>query len=172
MNLKFKLALIIIMIFNVSLFAQGEYLLKGQVVSIKDTQPIPGVNVIIQNSTKGTTTDFDGNYEIEVKKGDVLLFSYIGFATQVVIINNQKELNISLVEDLNKLDEVVVVGYGTQKKSHLTGSISKVVNEGLDQIATARVDDALVGQVSGVNIQTTEGDAGSAPTIRIRGTGS
>ncbi|WP_283637057.1 SusC/RagA family TonB-linked outer membrane protein [Aquaticitalea lipolytica] len=172
MNLKFKLALIIIMIFNVSLFAQGEYLLKGQVVSIKDTQPIPGVNVIIQNSTKGTTTDFDGNYEIEVKKGDVLLFSYIGFATQVVIINNQKELNISLVEDLNKLDEVVIVGYGTQKKSHLTGSISKVVNEGLDQIATARVDDALVGQVSGVNIQTTEGDAGSAPTIRIRGTGS
>jgi len=160
------------MIFNVSLFAQGEYLLKGQVVSIKDTQPIPGVNVIIQNSTKGTTTDFDGNYEIEVKKGDVLLFSYIGFATQVVIINNQKELNISLVEDLNKLDEVVIVGYGTQKKSHLTGSISKVVNEGLDQIATARVDDALVGQVSGVNIQTTEGDAGSAPTIRIRGTGS
>ena len=172
MNLKFKLALIIIMIFNVSLFAQGEYLLKGQVVSIKDTQPIPGVNVIIQNSTKGTTTDFDGNYEIEVKKGDVLLFSYIGFAAQVVIINNQKELNISLVEDLNKLDEVVIVGYGTQKKSHLTGSISKVVNEGLDQIATARVDDALVGQVSGVNIQTTEGDAGSAPTIRIRGTGS
>jgi TonB-linked SusC/RagA family outer membrane protein len=172
MNLKFKLALIIIMVFNVSLFAQGEYLLKGQVVSIKDTQPIPGVNVIIQNSTKGTTTDFDGNYEIEVKKGDVLLFSYIGFATQVVIINNQKELNISLVEDLNKLDEVVIVGYGTQKKSHLTGSISKVVNEGLDQIATARVDDALVGQVSGVNIQTTEGDAGSAPTIRIRGTGS
>ena len=172
MNLKLKLTLIIIMIFNVSLFAQGEYLLKGQVVSIKDTQPIPGVNVIIQNSTKGTTTDFDGNYEIEVKKGDVLLFSYIGFATQVVIINNQKELNISLVEDLNKLDEVVIVGYGTQKKSHLTGSISKVVNEGLDQIATARVDDALVGQVSGVNIQTTEGDAGSAPTIRIRGTGS
>ena len=172
MNLKLKLTLIIIMIFNVSLFAQGEYLLKGQVVSTKDTLPIPGVNVIIQNSTKGTTTDFDGNYQIEVKKGDVLLFSYVGFATQVVIINNQKELNISLVEDLNKLDEVVIVGYGTQKKSHLTGSISKVVNEGLDQIATARVDDALVGQVSGVNIQTTEGDAGSAPTIRIRGTGS
>ena len=71
-----------------------------------------------------------------------------------------------------QLDEVVVVGYGTQKKSTVTGSISKVVNETLDQIAVARVDDALIGQVSGVNIQATEGEAGSAPTIRIRGTGS
>lgn len=172
MNLKFKLTLFLIAVFNVSLFAQNGILITGKVVSATDAQPIPGVNVIVQNSSKGTTTDFDGLYQIEVNKGDVLRFSYVGFTTQVVIIDNQTELNISLAEDLATLDEVVVVGYGSQRKSHLTGSISKVVNEDLDQIASARVDDALVGQVSGVNIQTTDGEAGSAPTIRIRGTGS
>jgi len=172
MNLKIKLTLLLFAVCHVSLFAQDAYVLKGQVQSASDSQPVPGVNVLVQNSTRGTTTDFDGLYEIQVTKGDVLNFSYVGYTTQIIIVDNQQELNITLAEDLSTLDEVVVVGYGTQKKSHLTGSISKVVNDDLDQIASARVDDALVGQVSGVNIQTTEGDAGSAPTIRIRGTGS
>ena len=171
MNLKNKLILIAILFFNIALYAQNANL-TGTVVSETDNQPIPGVNVIIKNTSKGTTTDFDGNYQIEVVKGDVLQFSYVGYVTKVIIIDNQTTLNISLAEDLAKLDEVVVIGYGTQKKSHTTGSISKVVNDDLDQIAVARVDDALVGQVSGVNIQATEGEAGSAPTISIRGVGS
>ncbi len=158
------------MVVNVSLFAQSK--ITGTVVSAVDQQPIPGVNVIIQNTTKGTTTDFDGNYQIEVKSGDVLVFSYIGFTTKVVIIDNQTTLNVTLSEDAAKLDEIVIVGYGTQKKSHLTGAISKVVNDDLDQIAVSRVDDALIGQVSGVNIQATNAEAGAAPTITIRGVGS
>jgi len=170
MNLKFKLTLILFMVVNVSLFAQSK--ITGTVVSAVDQQPIPGVNVIIQNTTKGTTTDFDGNYQIEVKSGDVLVFSYIGFTTKVVIIDNQTTLNVTLSEDAAKLDEIVIVGYGTQKKSHLTGAISKVVNDDLDQIAVSRVDDALIGQVSGVNIQATNAEAGAAPTITIRGVGS
>jgi len=153
-------------------YAQGEYTLKGTVISKSDNFPFPGVNVIVKETSRGVSTDFDGNFEIKVAKGDVLQFSYIGYVTKVVIISDQKVLNIALVEDENKLEEVVIVGYGTQRKSHLTGAISKVVNEDLDQIAASRVDDALVGQVSGVNIQATEGEAGSAPTIRIRGTGS
>lgn len=172
MNLKIKMSLLFLTVFNVSLFAQNGTLLKGIVTSASDSQPIPGVNVIVQNTTKGTTTDFDGMYQLQVNKGDVIRFSYVGYVSQVVIFDNQSELNVALAEDMATLDEVVVVGYGSQKKSHLTGSISKVVNDDLDQIATARVDDALVGQVSGVNIQTTDGEAGSAPTIRIRGTGS
>ncbi|MGY8946639.1 MAG: SusC/RagA family TonB-linked outer membrane protein, partial [Flavobacteriales bacterium] len=120
----------------------------------------------------GTTTDFDGNFSISVKSGDVLIVSYIGFLTQSITISNQTSLTIVLQSDASELDEVVVVGYGTQKKSNLTGAISKVTNEKLDQIGVARVDDALIGQVSGVNIQATEGEAGSAPTIRIRGVGS
>ena len=172
MNLKTKLILIVILMFNITLFAQDGTLLKGTVVSATDNIPIPGVNVIILNTSRGTTTDFDGNYEIRVNSGEVLQFSYIGFVSKTQIIGDQTTLNISLAEDLAKLDEVVVIGYGTQKKSHLTGSISKVTNETLDQIAVARVDDALIGQVSGVNIQATSAEAGAAPTIRIRGTGS
>jgi hypothetical protein len=148
MNLKTKLILMVVLMFNMALFAQNSVSLKGTVVSETDYIPILGVNVIVLNTSKGTTTDFDGNYQIEVKKGDVLQFSYIGFVAQTRVIDNQTTLNISLAEDLAQLDEVVVVGYGTQKKSTVTGSISKVVNETLDQIAVARVDDALIGQVS------------------------
>ena len=172
MNLKFKLATIVILLLNIQLFAQDSYTLSGTVVSQTDNTPIPGVNVFIANTTSGTTTDFDGNFSLNVKSGDVLQFSYIGFETQSITISEQTTLNIVLVEDQNQLDEVVVIGYGTAKKSHVTGSISKVVNDDLDQIATARVDDALVGQVSGVNIQATDGEAGAAPTISIRGVGS
>ncbi|WP_298237889.1 TonB-dependent receptor [uncultured Algibacter sp.] len=172
MNLKTKLTLIAILFFNIVLIAQNSTVVKGAVVSATDNIPIPGVNVIVLNTTKGTTTDFDGAYQIQVNKGEVLQFSYVGFQSQTVIVGDQKTINVALTEDLAQLDEVVVVGYGTQKKSHLTGSISKVVNESLDQIAVARVDDALIGQVSGVNISASNAEAGGAPTIRIRGTGS
>jgi TonB-linked SusC/RagA family outer membrane protein len=141
-------------------------------VSGSDGQPIPGANVVVQNTNNGTTTDFDGKFSISVSSGDVLTVSYLGFATQNITISNQSSLNIVLEADASELDEVVVIGYGTQSKSNLTGAISKVNNDDLDQIAVSRVDDALVGQVSGVNIQATEGEAGSAPTIRIRGVGS
>lgn len=171
MNLKTKLTLIAVLLFNITLFAQNEYVLSGSVADA-DNVPIPGTNVIIAGTTTGTATDFDGNYQISVKSGDVLQYSYIGYVTQTITITNQESLNVVLAEDAAQLEEVVVVGYGTQKKSHLTGAISKIVNESLGQIAVSRIDDALVGQVSGVNIQATEGEAGSAPTIRIRGTGS
>ncbi|WP_372757487.1 SusC/RagA family TonB-linked outer membrane protein [Mariniflexile sp.] len=171
MNLKNKLALVALLLFSIAVFAQNKTV-TGVVVSATDNIPIPGVNVIVMNTTKGTTTDFDGAFKLDVKSGDALQFSYIGFVTQVVVIKDQKTLSISLKEDLATLDEVVVIGYGVQKKSHLTGAISKVTNESLDQIATSRVDDALIGQVSGVNIQATDGQAGAAPTITIRGVGS
>ena len=171
MNLKTKLTLIVVLLFNITLFAQDGYKLTGTVVD--DTNvPIPAVNVIIQNTTTGTSTDFDGNYFIEVNNGDVLEFSSLGFATQAIPIDGQETLNVTMAEDAALLDEVVVVGYGTQRKSTITGSISKVTNETLDQIPVSRVDEALIGQVSGVNIQSTNAEAGGAPTITIRGIGS
>ena len=171
MNLKTRLALLVILLLNIPLFAQDSYTLTGTVLD-SGNMPIPGVNVIKVGTTTGTATDFDGNYSLSVTNGDILQFSYVGFVTKLITINGQQTLNVSLVEDAAQLDEVVVVGYGTQKKSHLTGSISKVVNQDLDQIAVARVDDALIGQVSGVNIQATNAEAGGAPTITIRGVGS
>ena len=172
MNLKTKLTFFVLLLFSVSIFAQENYTLRGKVLSQIDNLPIPGVNVIILGTTTGVSTDFDGNYQIQVKEGDVLQFSYLGFKTKLVTIGIQNDITTTLEEDASQLDEVVVTGYGTQKKSHLTGAISKVKNETLDQIAVPRVDEALVGQVSGVSIAATEGEAGSAPTIRIRGTGS
>ena len=171
MNLKSRLILMVVLLFNATLFAQDSYELSGTVTDEANV-PIPGVNVVILNTTRGTATDFDGLYQIGVSSGDVLQFSYLGYVTETVIISDQKKLDVILKEDAAQLEEVVVIGYGTQKKSHTTGSISKVVNDDLDQIALARVDDALVGQVSGVNIQATDGEAGSAPTISIRGVGS
>ncbi|QMU66704.1 MAG: SusC/RagA family TonB-linked outer membrane protein [Flavobacteriaceae bacterium] len=171
MNLKLKLALLLTMFVNIT-FAQETVIVKGKVVSQTDGTGLPGVTIKILNTSRGDVTDLDGNFQIVVKKGETLEFSYLGYAPQRVVITDQKELQIVLAEDSNLLDEVVVVGYGTQKKSHLTGAISKVTNDKLDQINVSRIDDALVGQVSGVNIQATEGEAGSAPTIRIRGTGS
>ncbi len=172
MNLKIKLTLITILFFNLVLIAQNGITIKGTVVSASDNIPIPGVNVIVLNTSNGTSTDFDGNYQIEASKGDVLQFTYVGYKSQTTIIGEHTTINITLSEDLAKLDEVVVIGYGTQRKSTVTGSISKVVNETLDQIAVSRVDDALIGQVSGVNIQATNAEAGGAPTINIRGVGS
>tara|TARA_B110000091_G_scaffold141498_1_gene151127 strand:+ start:428 stop:3508 length:3081 start_codon:yes stop_codon:yes gene_type:complete len=171
MKLKFKIALLVMMLVNIFAFSQ-EKTLTGLVTSEGDNSPLPGVSVTILNTPKGVQTDFDGKFTIKVKNGDVLQFSYLGFKSLAVILDGQKTLNVILTEDVSSLDEIIVVGYGTQKKSHLTGAISKVKNEKLDQIAVARVDDALIGQVSGVNIQATSAEAGAAPTITIRGFGS
>ncbi|MEE9408773.1 MAG: MG2 domain-containing protein [Polaribacter sp.] len=131
---------------------------------IEDTSGgIPGVSVLIKGTTFGTESDFDGNYSINIKKGDVLVFSYLGYLPKEVSINNQTKLNVLLEEDFNALDEVVVAGYGTRKKSHLTSSVSSVKSE--------MMMDALEGEVSGVSI-INDGQPGSGRTIRIRGMGS
>lgn len=172
MNYKAKIILIALLLINIPLIAQNAYVLTGNITSESDGMPIPGVSILKVNTTDGVTTDFDGNFSIEVQAGDVLEVSSLGYTKQSITINAQTSLTLVLKEDVNQLDEVIVIGYGTQKKSHVTGAISKVTNDKLDQMPVPRVDDALVGQVSGVNIQQTSGEAGSAPTIRIRGTGS
>lgn len=143
----------------------------------EENEPLIGVSVTIQGTTQGTITDVDGKFSLIANSDDILVFSFIGYITTSLPVNNQSNIEIKMDIDLKQLDEVVVVGYGTQKKSHLTGSISKVKNEKLDQMPLSRADDALVGRVSGVNIQATGGEGndqgvGGAPQIRIRGTGS
>ena len=172
MNYKIKLTLLVSLLVCLSTYAQNTMSIKGQVSSSEDNEPIPGVNVVVANSNNGTVTDFDGNFEISAAAGDVLQFSYVGFKTQLVAVDSNTTLNVAMDLDDNLLDEIVVIGYGTQKRKNLTGAISKVKSENLDKIAVSRIDDALVGQISGVNIQATEGEAGSDPTIRVRGTGS
>jgi len=172
MSLKTKLTLIMLLFSSVIVLAQQNYTLEGQVVSATDQVGIPGANVIIQGTTNGTSTDFDGNFQIEVKSGDVLLFSYLGYVTQTITITNQTSLNVALVEDSSTLDEVVVVGYGTRKKSHLTGAVARVVGSEVAAIQANRVDDALAGKLAGVLIQNQSGEPGADPRIQVRAASS
>ena len=134
MNLKTKLFLIVLLTFNIALFAQNSTLIKGTVVSIADNIPVAGVNVIVLNTSRGVTTDFDGKYQIQASKGEVLQFSSLGYVSQTRIVGDQATINISLVEDLAQLDEVVVVGYGVQKKKEVTGAVAVVDAEAIAKL--------------------------------------
>ena len=172
MNLKQNIIVLLVLLFNISLFAQGEYTIKGIVTSQADNTILPGVTYRIVNTDKGGATDFDGNFEIKVQKGDVLEFSYLGYVKQLVAIEDQKTLAISMVEDTTSLDEIVVVGYGTRKKSHLTGAISKIGGDDVAAVQATRVDEALAGKLAGVLIQNASGEPGADPKIQIRAASS
>jgi len=155
-----------------SLFVFSQQKVTGTVTGGVSEGLLPGVSIQEKGTTNGTSTDFDGNYSLTVSKGDaILVFSYLGFATLEVKVENRNNINVNLVEDASALDEIIVVGYGTSKKSHLTGSISKVGGEDIAAVQVARVDEALTGKLSGVLIQNQSGEPGSDPKIQIR-TGS
>ncbi len=157
---------------SIVIFAQDNYTLSGTVVSAADQMGIPGANVIVNGTSTGAITDFDGLFTLNVSNGDVLSISYIGFVTQEVRITNQTTLNIALAADENTLDEIVVVGYGTQKKSHVTGSVAKVGGGDLAAIQASRVDEALAGKLAGVLIQNQDGSPGADPKIQVRAASS
>jgi len=149
-------------------FAQN-YEVNGIVVD-SNGSPLPGVSIVVKNTTKGASTDFDGNFNVpNVKKGEILVFSYIGYATKEVVINNANALTVKLDEDTLSLDEVVVVGYGTQKKSVVTGAISSVKAADLENLPVERVEQAIQGRVAGVVVASDSGQPGSSSTVRVRG---
>ncbi len=170
-GLRCLFSVVTLMLLYAQVHAQENQSYTGQVTSAEG-ETLPGVTVMVKGTTNGTITDMNGNFNVKATSGDVLTFSFVGFLTQEIEVGSQTSLNVKMNLDLKQLDEVVVVGYGTQKKSSITGSVSKVVNEDLDQMAVSRVDDALIGQVSGVNIQATDAEPGAAPTITVRGFGS
>jgi len=141
-------------------------------VSSSDGETVPMASVVVQGTSKAVVSDALGKYSIDVSKDATLIFSGTGFISQVVPVANRPLIDVVLNPDNELLDEVVVVGYGTIRKSHLTGSVAKIENKILDQIPLGRVDDALSGQITGVTIQQTNPAAGEAPTIRVRGQGS
>ncbi|MFY0629005.1 MAG: TonB-dependent receptor [Flavobacteriaceae bacterium] len=141
---------------------------KGVVKDITG-ETLPGVNVIVKNSSKGDVTDFDGNYRISsVPQGSILVFSYLGYTTKEVTVDKET-INVILEESSEKLDEIVVIGYGTQRKKELTGAVSIVSSETIENLKPTRVEQALQGQVAGVNVTSSSGSPGAAPNIRIRG---
>lgn len=146
---------------------------KGKVVDTRTGEGLPGVSVIIKGSSQGTITDTAGEYTLNVPNiNTTLVFSYVGYEPKEIFVGNQTTINISLASNEKYLDEVVVVGYGSQKKGDITGAVAKYKNESLDEAPVARVDQALQGKIAGVNIQNTASEAGADPKIRIRGVSS
>ena len=154
-----------------SVYAQNIQV-KGTAVSGTDNEPLPGVNVVVKGTTNGGITDLDGNFTLSAPADATLSFTYIGFKPQEVAINGRTSLKVALIEDAEALDEVVVVGYGVQKKSVVTAAISKVNADELNLMKPSRVEDALKGKVSGVQITQSSGQPNSDSKVRIRGIGS
>ncbi|MCP9235244.1 TonB-dependent receptor [Lewinella sp. JB7] len=171
MNVITRLLTLCLLLFQGIVSAQDGYLLSGTVTDTDDI-PLIGVSVLKATTTSGTVTDLDGNFQLEVSPGDVLQFSYTGYATQTVEITGQSELNVTLATDAQLLDEVVVVGYGYRKKSHNTGAIAQIGGEDVAAIQATRVDEALAGKLSGVLIQNQDGAPGADPKIQIRAASS
>lgn len=135
-------------------------------------EPIIGANIRIKGTTTGTITDIDGNFSIKAEPQSVIEVSYIGYLTQETVINNQKSIRFLLKEDTKTLDEVVVIGYGVQKKADLTGSVANINTEKLNTQSNANIGQALQGKIAGVDIVSQGGAPGSGTRIMVRGIGT
>lgn len=144
---------------------------SGQVVD-EANKPMPGVNVIVKGATTGTSTDVDGRYTLTVADGNVVLvFSFIGYQSREIQVGTQTTINVSMEPDVSTLSEIVVVGYGTQRRASVTGAVSSVSAEDITALPVPSVESALQGRVPGVSV-TNNGSPGAAPIVRIRGVGS
>lgn len=147
--------------------------IKGIVTDAESGEPLIGVNVKATQSSIGTITNFEGKYTIHVSREDLELeFSFVGYSKKSIKIEKQTEVNVTLSEDIKSLNEIVVVGYGTQKKKDLTGAISVVDTKELGKRAVASLDQALQGQVAGVDVTSVSGSPGSNAMVRVRGIGT
>ncbi len=166
--LKSTFLLSLIFLLGGKLFAQQ---ITG-VVNDENNNPLPGVNVVIEGTTFGTITNVDGKFSLQAQKGDVLIFSFIGYNTEKLPLNGETNLTMNLLPDLKNLEEVVVIGYGTVKKRDLTGSVASVSAKQLKDIPVISTESALTGRLAGVQITTSEGSPDAQAKIRIRGGGS
>ncbi|GAA4381214.1 TonB-dependent receptor [Hymenobacter koreensis] len=148
--------------------AQTTQTVSGRVTG-PDNSGLPGVTVVVKGTTQGTNTAVDGSFSINVPAGATLTFSSVGYTAQEVVVGSQTTLNIRLSEDTKALEEVVVVGYGTQRKSQVTGAISSVDEQALRDVPVANIGQALQGRAAGVNISSSSNAPGQNPVIRIRG---
>lgn len=167
---KISMFLILLLLTGVA-SAQG-LRVEGTVTGSDDNLGIPGVAVLVKGTTTGVSTDMDGRYELTVPAGSVLVFSFIGMVTEERTVTEAGELNVVLTPDTQELSEIVVIGYGTQKKSVVTASIAKISADDLASTAPVRMDNALKGLASGVTVTSSSGQPGAAAQIRVRGIGT
>jgi len=157
---------------NAMAFAQGR-VITGTVTSAEDGMGVPGATVLVKGTTIGTATDIDGKYSINVPAGsNVLVFTFVGLTSQEVNIGNRSTINVALESDITALSEVIVTGYGTQPKREVTGAVSSVKGDAIQNLPLQSFDRALQGRASGVQVRSSNGLPGGAVNIRIRGVGS
>lgn len=144
----------------------------GTVASKEDGQPMPFVNISVKGTTRGTVSDIDGHFNLKVDNGDVLVFSFLDCKTQEIKYTGQTDLNVAMESDNMLLDEVVAVGYGTMKKSDLTGAVTTVKADALKKTPAANLDQALQGRAAGITVNSNSGQPGAAAEVRVRGIGS
>lgn len=163
--------LILLLLMCIADIALAQSTVTG-VVTDENGEGLPGTTVVVKGTANGTTTDIEGNYQIKCEGDATLIFSFIGYTSQEILVNNRSVVNLQLKVDLKSLDEVVVIGYGTVKKSDLTGAVSSVKPEDLNKGSIVSVDQALQGRVAGVRINQASVEPGGGVNIRIRGAGS
>jgi TonB-linked SusC/RagA family outer membrane protein len=152
-----------------SVYAQAQDIVVNGIVNDETGMPIPGASILLKGSTQSTSSDFDGKFQFKAPTNGVLMISYIGYATIAEPIKGRSSITIKLVSQSQDLNEVVVVGYGTQKKSVVTGAISSIKASDLEDLPITRVEQSLQGRVSGLTIAANSGQPGSSATIRVRG---
>jgi TonB-linked SusC/RagA family outer membrane protein len=167
-----KLTKLLIFCFFATLFSvygqAQDLIINGKVVD-ENGLPIPGASILIKGTTKATASDFDGNYQLKATSNGTLIFSFVGYSKVEEAINGRTRIEVKLNLESQSLQEVVVVGYGTQKKSVVTGAISSIKSKDLENIPNGRVEEALQGRVAGVTVASNAGEPGSTATIRVRG---
>lgn len=173
MKLKFFKHFSVFLMLFLSLTGISQDLIDVSGTVSDNNVPIPGVTVLQKGTSNGVVTDFDGNYSIQnVPSDGVLVFSYVGYTPQEVSVSDRTEINVQLKTDVSSLDEVVVVGYGSMKRSDVTGSVVSVSEEAIQESIPTTVDQVLQGRAAGVQIQQNSGAPGASSSIRIRGVSS
>ncbi len=143
------------------------------VISDEKGETLPGVSIVLKGTQKGTTSDSEGRYKLDIPSAAaILIFSFVGYVPQEVVVGSRKTLDVTLTADNKTLEEIVVVGYGTQKRKDLTGAVGTVDSKEIKEMSVTRIDQALLGKVAGVQVKPVSGEPGAPPQIRIRGIGS
>lgn len=167
---KYLMSLFVLLFFSYGMVYAQTVGISGKVISKADNMPLPGVTVVVKNTSIGTTTDFDGEFFLEFNtEKPVLVFSYLGYKTIEVSLDAQAIIDISMEPDVSQLDEIVLIGYGSQKRKDLTGSVTSIKGEQLENLPLRSVDQALQGRSAGVFSVQSSGAPGAASSIRIRG---
>lgn len=165
------LFLLVGFLFALQLNAQ-DVKISGKVTDAKDSKTLPGVSIAIKGTAMGTTSDIDGKYSLSVKKGTTVVFSFIGYTAQEIVVGNQTVINVALAPSVTSLDEFVVIGYGQVKKSDATGSVSVVNSKDFNKGAIVSAQQLIQGKTAGVTITSGSGAPDAKPLIRIRGISS